>query len=115
MLILTSVFVLGFVGYEIYGIVTGLISVETGILKILGTLLIIWAIGELMNAEIHHLKGGKFAVTAFLTLAIAAVIRKILIATLSTEKVADILTLGGIVLALGVVYWLVEHSSSDKA
>jgi len=114
-LILTSVFVLGFVGYEIYGIVTGLISVETGILKILGTLLIIWAIGELMNAEIHHLKGGKFAVTAFLTLAIAAVIRKILIATLSTEKVADILTLGGIVLALGVVYWLVEHSSSDKA
>jgi len=114
-LILTSVFVLGFVGYEIYGIATGLISVETGILKILGTLLIIWAIGELMNAEIHHLKGGKFAVTAFLTLAIAAVIRKILIATLSTEKVADILTLGGIVLALGVVYWLVEHSSSDKA
>ncbi len=114
-LILTSVFVLGFVGYEIYGILTGLISVETGILKILGTLLIIWAIGELMNAEIHHLKGGKFAVTAFLTLAIAAVIRKILIATLSTEKVADILTLGGIVLALGVVYWLVEHSSSDKA
>ncbi len=114
-LILTSVFVLGFVGYEIYGIVTGLISVETGILKILGTLLIIWAIGELMNAEIHHLKGGKFAVTAFLTLAIAAVIRKILIATLSTERVADILTLGGIVLALGVVYWLVEHSSSDKA
>lgn len=114
-LILTSVFVLGFVGYEIYGIATGLINVETGILKILGTLLIIWAIGELMNAEIHHLKGGKFAVTAFLTLAIAAVIRKILIATLSTEKVADILTLGGIVLALGVVYWLVEHSSSDKA
>ena len=114
-LILTSVFVLGFVGYEIYGIATGLISIETGILKILGTLLIIWAIGELMNAEIHHLKGGKFAVTAFLTLAIAAVIRKILIATLSTEKVADILTLGGIVLALGVVYWLVEHSSSDKA
>ena len=114
-LILTSVFVLGFVGYEVYSIATGMISVETGILKILGTLLIIWAIGELMNAEIHHLKGGKFAVTAFLTLAIAAVIRKILIATLSTEKVADILTLGGIVLALGVVYWLVEHSSSDKA
>lgn len=112
-LILTSVFVLGFVGYEIYGIAIGLISVETGILKILGTLLIIWAIGELMNAEIHHLKGGKFAVTAFLTLAIAAVIRKILIATLSTEKIADILTLGGIVLALGAVYWLVEHSS-DK-
>ena len=112
-LMLSSLFVLGFVGYEVYSIATGEISVETGILKILGTLLIIWAIGELLSAEINHLKGGKFAITAFLTLAIAAVIRKILIATLSTEKVADILTLGGIVLALGVVYWLIGHS--DKS
>jgi len=109
-LILASVFVLGFVCYEIYSIAIGVTSIETGILKILGTLLIIWAIGELLNAEIHHLKGGKFAVTAFLTLAIAAVIRKILIATLSTEKIADILALGGIVLTLGIVYWLIGHS-----
>lgn len=109
-LIITSVFVLAYVGYEIYSIGTGEVSIEGGILKILGTLLIIWAIGELLNAEIHHLKGGKFAVTAFLTLAIAAVIRKILIATLTTEKVADILTLGGIVLTLGIVYWLIGHS-----
>ena len=109
-LILASVFVLGFVCYEIYSIAIGVTSIETGILKILGTLLIIWAIGELLNTEIHHLKGGRFAVTAFLTLAIAAVIRKILIATLSTEKIADILTLGGIVLTLGIVYWLIGHS-----
>lgn len=109
-LIITSLFVLAYVGYEIYTIAIGEMSIEGGILKILGTLLIIWAIGELLNAEIHHLRGGKFAVTAFLTLAIAAVIRKILIATLTTEKVADILTLGGIVLSLGVVYWLIGHS-----
>ena len=112
-LILASVFVLGFVCYEIYSIAIGVTSIETGILKILGTLLIIWAIGELLNTEIHHLKGGKFAVTAFLTLAIAAVIRKILIATLSTEKIADILALGGIVLTLGIVYWLIAQS--DKS
>lgn len=109
-LMLTVVFVLGFVGYEIYTIWSGEISIETGILKILGTLLIIWAIGELIGAEIQHLRGSKFAVTAFITLAIAAVIRKILIATLTTERVADILTLGGIVLALGIVYWLIGHS-----
>lgn len=112
-LMLTSLFVLGFVGYEIYSIGTGETNIETGILKILGTLLMIWAIGELLSAEIHHLRGGKFAVTAFLTLAIAAVIRKILIATLSTEKIADILTLGGIVLALGAVYWLIGHSEKS--
>jgi len=109
-LIITSLFVLTYLGYEVYNITIGEIGIEGGILKILGTLLIIWAIGELLNAEIHHLKGGKFAVTAFLTLAIAAVIRKILIATLTTEKVVDILTLGGIVLSLGVVYWLISHS-----
>jgi len=112
-LMISSIFVLGFAGYEVYAIATGETPVETGILKILGTLLIIWAIGELLSAEIHHLRGGKFAVTAFLTLAIAAVIRKILIATLSTEKVADILTLGGIVLALGIVYWLIGHSEKS--
>src|SRR3972149_9118200 len=112
-LMISSLFVLGFVGYEVYAIATGETPVETGILKILGTLLIIWAIGELLSAEIHHLRGGKFAVTAFLTLAIAAVIRKILIATLSTEKIVDILSLGGIVLTLGIVYWLI--GSSGKA
>ena len=112
-LMLTSLFVLGFVGYQIYEIGTGESNIETGILKILGTLLMIWAIGELLSAEIHHLRGGKFAVTSFLTLAIAAVIRKILIATLSTEKIADILTLGSIVLALGAVYWLIGHSEKS--
>lgn len=112
-LMVISLFVLGFVGYEIYSIGIGDISIETGILKVLGTLLIIWAIGELLNAEIHHLRGSKFAVTAFLTLAIAAVIRKILIATLSTEKILDILTLGGIVLTLGIVYWLIGHSEKS--
>lgn len=111
-LILTSLFVLGYVGYEVYTVASGSVNIETGILKILGTLLIIWAIVELLTAEIHHLKGAKFAVTVFITLAIAAVIRKILIATLSTKNISDILTLGGIVMALGIVYWLIGHTET---
>lgn len=109
-LMVSALFVLGFVGYEIYSIAFGEVIVETGILKILGTLLMIWAIGELLNAEIHHLRGGKFAINAFITLAIAAVIRKILVASMSTEKIHDAMILGGIVLVLGIVYWLVGHT-----
>jgi len=111
-LILISFFVVGEVGYEVYTVTMGTVSIETGILKILGTLLIIWAIVELLTAEIHHLKGSKFAVTVFITLAIAAVIRKILIATLSTENIFNILTLGALVMALGIVYWLMGHTES---
>src|SRR4030067_663875 len=67
-LMISAIFVLGFLGYEVYAIGTGETPVETGILKILGTLLMIWAIGELLSAEIHYHRVGKFAVTAFLTL-----------------------------------------------
>lgn len=109
-LMVAALFVLGFVGYEVYSIVIGEVTVETGILKILGTLLMIWAIGELLNAEINHLRGGKFAINAFITLAIAAVIRKILVASMSAEKIHDAMILGGIVLVLGIVYWLVGHT-----
>ncbi|MBI5193050.1 MAG: phosphate-starvation-inducible PsiE family protein [Nitrospirae bacterium] len=109
-LMVAALFVLGFVGYEIYSIASGEVTVETGILKILGTLLMIWAIGELLNAEIHHLRGGKFAINSFITLAIAAVIRKILVASMSTEKIHDAMILGGIVLILGIVFWLVGHT-----
>lgn len=109
-LMVAALFVLGFVGYEVYSIVAGEVTVETGILKILGTLLMIWAIGELLNAEINHLRGGKFAINAFITLAIAAVIRKILVASMSAEKIHDAMILGGIVLVLGIVYWLVGHT-----
>ncbi|MDD5433847.1 MAG: protoglobin domain-containing protein [Nitrospira sp.] len=109
-LMTAALFVLGFVCFEIYNIAIGEVTVETGILKILGTLLMIWAIGELLNAEIHHLRGGKFALNSFITLAIAAVIRKILVASMSTEKINDALILGAIVLVLGIVYWLIGHT-----
>lgn len=109
-LMVAAIFVLGFVCFEIYNIAIGEVTIETGILKILGTLLMIWAIGELLNAEIHHLRGGKFAINAFITLAIAAVIRKILVASMSAEKMHDAMILGGIVLTLGIVYYLVGHT-----
>jgi len=71
--------------------------------------LILWAAIELIHEEINHLRGGSFALEAFITLAIAALIRKILIFSLSSEKTTDVLLYGGLVLCLALAYWLIVH------
>jgi len=110
-LILVSFFVLGLFIYDIYQLVMGIVPIEKGILMTLGTLLILWAVSELMQEEIKHLKGGGFAIGAFIGVALAAVIRKILIVSLSAEKALELLSYGAIVLSLGVVYWLLAKKN----
>ncbi|WP_457640998.1 protoglobin domain-containing protein [Persephonella sp.] len=105
-LILVAFFVLGLFIYDIYQLVMGIVPIDKGILMTLGTLLILWAVSELMQEEIKHLKGGGFAIGAFIGVALAAIIRKILIVSLSAEKALELLSYGAIVLSLGVVYWL---------
>jgi len=109
-LILVSFFVIGLFIYDIYQLVFGLVSIEKGILMTLGTLLVLWAVSELMQEEIKHLKGGGFAIGAFIGVALAAVIRKILIVSLSAEKAIELLSYGAIVLSLGIVYWLLSKN-----
>jgi uncharacterized membrane protein (DUF373 family) len=57
----------------------------------------------------NHLRGGSFALEGFITLAIAALIRKILIFSLSPTKTMDVLLYGLLVLCLGTSYWLITH------
>jgi uncharacterized membrane protein (DUF373 family) len=64
-----------------------------------------------MQEEIKHLKGGGFAIGAFIGVALAAVIRKILIVSLSAEKALELLSYGAIVLSLGIVYWLLAKKN----
>jgi uncharacterized membrane protein (DUF373 family) len=61
----------------------------------------------------NHLRGGTFALEGFLTLAIAALIRKILIFSLSPAKTTDVVMYGVLVLCLGVSYWLITHQSNS--
>ncbi len=107
-LILVSFFVLGLFVYDVYQMVTMQTAFDKAIITTLGTLLILWAVSELMQEEIKHLKGGGFAIGAFIGVALAAMIRKILIASLSAEKYLQLLSYGAIVLALGIVYWLLS-------
>jgi len=90
-LVLVAFFAIGLFAYDIWLLFSGRIDIEKGILTILGSLLILWAAIELINEEIKHLRGGGFALEAFITLAIAALIRKIMVFSLSSENALDVL------------------------
>ncbi len=105
-LVMVATFAIGLFGYDVHLLFTGQIHIEKGILTVLGSLLILWAAIELIHEEMKHLRGGSFAVEAFITLAIAALIRKVLIFSLSPEKTTDVLMYGVLVLCLSLSYWM---------
>jgi uncharacterized membrane protein (DUF373 family) len=82
-------------------------DLEKGIVTSLGSLLIIWVMIELMNTEISHLKGGKFRISVFVSVALVAVIRETMIATLKHDQSEMMLYLIASILVIGFVYWLV--------
>lgn len=112
-LIIVALFAIGLFGYDIYLLFIGQTSVEKGILTTLGSLLILWAAIELIDEEIKHLRGGHSALAAFVALAIATLIRKILIVSLSPEKAKEILMYGLLVLCLSIAYWLISLTAKS--
>ena len=111
-LVIVAFFAVGLFGYDVYLLFSGQNTIEAGILTVLGSLLILWAAIELIHQEMNHLRGGSFALEGFLTLAIAALIRKILIFSLSPAKTMDVVLYGVLVLCLGLSYWLITHRAS---
>lgn len=106
-LALVAFFAIGLFGYDIYLLFFSDIGIEKGILTVLGSLLVLWAAIELIHEEINHLQGKGFAIGAFIMLAMAALIRKILIYSLSSEKADNLLILGVVMVSLAIAYWLV--------
>ena len=116
-LVIVALFVFVLFGYDIYKILFNIIPFEEGIIILLGTLLILWAVGELMNEEIKHFKGGGFAITIFVSIALAAMIRKLLIASLSEsgeKKVIELVAYSFVILVLGIVYWLIKKNKQQE-
>lgn len=87
---------------------------EKGILSALGSLLILWMMIELMDNEIKTLKGGKFNILIFIGVIIVALIREILISTLRHDALETQVFLAGTLLILGIVYYLVARSQTEK-
>ncbi len=106
-LALVAFFAIGLFVYDIYLLFFSDIGIEKGILTVLGSLLVLWAAIELINEEINHLQGKGFAIGAFIMLAMAALIRKVLIYSLSSEKSEELLIIGAVIVGLSISYWLV--------
>jgi uncharacterized membrane protein (DUF373 family)/hemoglobin-like flavoprotein len=89
-------------------------SPEKGLVSALGSLLILWLMIELLDAEVERLQGGDFQLSLFVGVALVAFIRKVLVASLAHESLqVEVLYLGGI-LILGAIYWLVSRAESRK-
>jgi len=106
-LALVAFFAIGLFVYDIYLLFFSNIGIEKGILTVLGSLLVLWAAIELIHEEINHLQGKGFAIGAFIMLAMAALIRKVLIYSLSSEKSSELLIIGVVIVSLALAYWLV--------
>ena len=80
-----------------------------GIIAALGDLLILWTILELLNSQIKFMLGGEFAISSFVSVALAATIREALIASLEHQKPIEFkLALAVIILVLGMVFGIVK-------
>ncbi|HAV40422.1 MAG: phosphate-starvation-inducible PsiE family protein [Aquificaceae bacterium] len=109
-----GIFLMVWIVYEFYLVITGELPLERGGLSILGSVLILYAISELLSEEIKHIKGGTVSIKAFVGVALAAVIRKVLIISLSPEKVMELITLSVVLFALGLVYWIIHKVESSS-
>ncbi|MDA3970856.1 MAG: phosphate-starvation-inducible PsiE family protein [Desulfobulbaceae bacterium] len=58
-----------------------------GLGTVLGSLIIIWVIMELLEAQIDHLNGKKLKASIFVVVGIGAFIRKLFVASLIPDKV----------------------------
>lgn len=112
-LIVLTILIGGYTLVEIYHMLTGEKESLKAILEILGNLLVLWAMSELLSEEIKRLKGGGFSVRVFITVALAAMIRELLIAAFSRElNELAIITLA--ILSLGIIYFLTAKAESSR-
>lgn len=109
-LVILGLTVLGLFAYDLSHIFAG--NIEKGLLATLGSLLMLWVVIELVDTEIDHLKGAKFSVKVFISVAMVAVIRKILVASLKTEPAAieAQYSLIAALAVLGFVFWIITKS-----
>ena len=84
-------------------------TLETGVIKALGSLLILWMMIELLHTQVEHMRGGRFRVQVFVELALVAFIRKLFVAAIDEKEAVTFGLLIGGLLVLGVVFFLVAR------
>ena len=104
-LLILAIGVVALLGHDIYKAVTT--SLEYGVIRALGSLLVLWMMIELLHTEISNLRGGQFHVRIFVELALVAFIRKIFVASFEHNEPTSFMLLVGALFVLGIVYFLV--------
>ena len=112
-LLVLALGVVALLGHDIYKAITG--NLEYGLIRALGSLLVLWMMIELLHTEIEHLQGGKFHVRIFVELALVAFIRKIFVASFEHKEPTSFMLLLGALLVLGIVYFIVSRVESQRA
>ncbi|MFN3599652.1 MAG: protoglobin domain-containing protein [Aquificaceae bacterium] len=113
-LALVGVFLIIWISYEFWLVISGVLPLEKGGLSILGSVLVLYAISELLSEEIKHLRGGPLSLKVFVGVALVAIIRKILVISLSPEKFQELLILSLVTISLGIVFWLIYRVEAKK-
>jgi len=85
-------------------------NLEKGMIQALGSLLVLWMMIELLQAEVEHLRGGTFHVRLFLELALVAFIRKLFIAARDHQDPVNFALLLGALLVLGLTFFLMSRA-----
>lgn len=90
-------------------------DLQNGVIKALGSLLILWMMIELLHTQVDVLRGGKFHVRIFIELALVAFIRKLFVASVEAKDPISFGLLIGATIILGIIFFLVAKSESwDK-
>jgi len=102
-----AVFVIFLFGTDVAHFFHG--NLEHSLISAMGDLIILWTVLELLNSEIKFMLGGELAVSAFVSVALAATIREALVASLEHGKPIEFkLGIGVLILILGIVYGIVK-------
>jgi uncharacterized membrane protein (DUF373 family) len=105
--------VVSLLGSDVYYALTT--DLQNGVIKALGSLLILWMMIELLHTQVDVLRGGKFHVRIFLELALVAFIRKLFVASVEAKDyISFALLLGGAVVFGVILYLLAKTESWEK-
>jgi len=109
-LLTMAVGVVTLLGSDVYYALTS--DLQNGVIKALGSLLILWMMIELLHTQVGVLRGGKFHVRIFLELALVAFIRKLFVASVEAKDPGSFSLLIGATMILGIIFFLVAKSES---
>lgn len=105
-----SIGLIGLFLSEVYRLIIGSGELEKNIISALGTLLIIWVMIELLGTEVKYLKGARFQIELFVSVALVAFIRELLIASIAHEAITKLSLMLAAILVLGSVYFLITRT-----